>query len=78
MVSKIRYEAMPTFSFKKNSDVVKIILIIVMLPLFAIYPSKVIFPGMMLFIVSGLVRTIIDHFKHSDDDDEVSDIPAVE
>lgn len=78
MVSKIRYEAMPAFSFKKNGDTIKILLIMIILPLFAIFPSKVIFPGMMLFIVSGLVRAVIDHFKHSDNDDEVSDIAAVE
>lgn len=78
MVSKIRYEAMPAFSFKKPGDTIKIILIVLIIPLFAIFPSKVIFPGMMLFIMSGFIRAIIDHFKHADNDDEVSDIATVE
>jgi CDP-diacylglycerol---serine O-phosphatidyltransferase len=78
MVSKIRYEAMPAFSVKKHQDKIKIILLVIIIPLFAIYPSKVIFPGMMLFILSGLVRAVIDHFRHAGDDDEIQDIPAVE
>lgn len=78
MVSKIRYEAMPNFSFKRPQDAIKIILMIIILPLFAIFPSKIIFPGMMMFIFSGLLRAIIEHFKRVDDDDEISDIPAVE
>lgn len=78
MVSKIRYEAVPNFSFKKHRDAIKIILLIVFLPLFAIFPSKIILPGMILFIFSGLLRAIIDYFKRADNDDEISDIPAVE
>lgn len=78
MVSKIRYEAMPNFSFKKHQDAIKIILIALILPVFAIFPSKVIFPGMMLFVLSGLLRAIIGYFKRQDDDEEIPDIPAVE
>ncbi len=78
MVSRIRYEAMPAFSFKKTEDIVKMIVIGVVLPVFIIYPSKVIFPVMMVFILSGLIRTTIDHFRRSNDDDEIPDIPAVE
>ena len=78
MVSKIRYDAMPNFSFKSHQDAVKIILMVIILPLLAIFPSKIILPGMLAFIASGLLRAVIDHFKRADNDDEIPDIPAVE
>lgn len=78
LISRIRYDAMPNFSFKKNQDKLKIIFLIILLPLFAVFPSQIILPCMLLFILSGIVRSLIDHFRHEESDDEISDIPAVE
>jgi CDP-diacylglycerol--serine O-phosphatidyltransferase len=78
MVSRIRYEAMPAFSFRKGEDIVKLVILVLVLPVFAIYPSKVIFPAMMVFVLTGLIRAVIDRFRRANDDDELPDIPAVE
>jgi CDP-diacylglycerol--serine O-phosphatidyltransferase len=78
MVSKIRYNAMPTFSFKKTEDIAKIILIVLLLPVFILFPSKVIFPGMMLFVLTGVIRAVIHLFKHHDEEEEITNIGAVD
>jgi CDP-diacylglycerol--serine O-phosphatidyltransferase len=78
MVSKIRYDAMPNFSLKKSEDILKIIILALVLPFIILYPTKTIFPGMMLFVLTGIIRAAIHLFKHEGHDDQVPNIGAVD
>lgn len=79
MVSRVRYDSMPRLSMRRPSDIVKMALLAIFIPLFVLYPSKIIFPTMMVFLLTGLLRTAVAHFKqHDDEDEEVPDIPVVE
>lgn len=78
MVSRIRYEALPAISFKRTADVLRLLLLAVVLVLFILFPSKAIFPAMMLFILGGLFRAIVELFRQNREDEDVSDVPAVE
>ncbi|MBX7150281.1 CDP-diacylglycerol--serine O-phosphatidyltransferase [bacterium] len=78
MVSKIRYDAMPNFSFRKHQDTIKLLIMIVATPFLILFPAKLIFPAMMVFILTGLLRALIDLFKHHDDGEDITDIPAIE
>ncbi len=78
MVSRIRYDAMPSFSLKKPEDIIKLVIFIFVLPFLILFPSKAIFPGMMLFVLTGVVRAVIHLFKHHENEDEMPDVSAVE
>lgn len=78
MVSRIRYEAMPNFSLKRTVDIIKIAVLGLFLPVFLIFPSKAIFPAMMVFILTGLFRAIFELFRQSPSEDDINDIAAVE
>ena len=60
MVSTIRYETMPTLNFKGSSrDKLKVILILIAAILLIIFPQIVLFPFMVLYILSGFVVWIL-------------------
>jgi CDP-diacylglycerol--serine O-phosphatidyltransferase len=78
MVSRIRYDAVPNFSFRKTEDIVKMIFLAPLLPLIVFFPSKVIFPGMMLFVFTGVIRAAIHLFRHHEQEEEISNMGAVD
>ncbi len=67
MVSKIRYEGMPQFSKGGLETGIKIAILIITLPIFFWEPSKSIFPVMVIFILSGLLRAIVLFFRRRND-----------
>jgi CDP-diacylglycerol---serine O-phosphatidyltransferase len=57
MASTIRYDGFPRLSFReKGSNRIKLLLIIITLILFAIFPNYVLFPFMVLYLLHGLIR----------------------
>lgn len=78
MVSTLRYEAMPNFSLRKHQDTIKIILLALVAPLILLYPSRSIFPMMMIFVLTGIIRGVIDALRSPASDEDVEDIPAIE
>ncbi|MCK6543840.1 CDP-diacylglycerol--serine O-phosphatidyltransferase [bacterium] len=78
MVSKIRYEGMPNFSFQKTEDRIKLGLLIVCFIAFLIYPQRVAFPVMMLFIAYGILMGFVAIFSNKEPDEDTQDIPAID
>ncbi len=67
MVSTIRYEGVPQFSKRNFETIIKIVILAITLPIFLWSPSKSIFPVMMIFILSGILRAIILFFRSKND-----------
>jgi CDP-diacylglycerol--serine O-phosphatidyltransferase len=60
MVSTIRYETIPTLNFKGSTrDKLKVILMILAVILLIIFPQVVLFPFMILYILSGFITWIL-------------------
>jgi len=60
MVSTIRYEVMPNLNFRGSlKDKFKVIIVIICSILLIIFPQIVLFPFMILYILSGLVVWIL-------------------
>lgn len=79
MVSTFRYESMPNFSGKKHADIAKIVILAVVVPVVLLFPSRAIFPSMIAFILTGIVRTIYDALRAgSAGSADVEDIPAID
>jgi len=78
MVSSLRYDAMPNFSLRKHQDIIKIIVLALIVPLVLLYPSRAIFPLMMTFVITGILRGLIDALRASSPDEDVEDIPAID
>lgn len=64
MVSSVRYDAPPAFTFKNRSDAIKSLIVILLLPLFSLYPYWVLFPFMLFFTASGIFRTVFRFFSN--------------
>lgn len=62
MISRMKYDAPPTFTFRKKGDTIKSLIVLVLVPLLFIYPNLVIFPFMAFFALSGILRAIIMFF----------------
>jgi CDP-diacylglycerol--serine O-phosphatidyltransferase len=66
MVSTVRYETMPKLNFKGSArNKIKFILILLACSLLLIFPQAVLFPFMIIYILSGLIIWII-HFTTGD------------
>jgi CDP-diacylglycerol--serine O-phosphatidyltransferase len=60
MVSTIRYETMPNLNFKGSvKEKTKVILIIIGAILIIIFPQIIVFPFMVLYILTGLITWIL-------------------
>jgi CDP-diacylglycerol--serine O-phosphatidyltransferase len=60
MVSTIRYETLPNLNFKGTSkDKIKVILVIIGTILIIIFPQIVVFPFMVLYILTGIITWIL-------------------
>ncbi len=66
MVTKIRYDAPPAFTFRNTRDTVKSMIVILLLPVFFLYPYYILFPFMLFFLITGLVRAIVSVFRKQD------------
>jgi phosphatidylserine synthase len=68
MASTIRYDGFPKLSFReKGANRFKLLILIITLLLFAIFPQYVLFPFMILFIIHGLLRAVGTHFSRRAD-----------
>lgn len=57
MVSTVRYEIMPNFSFKgSKAQKIMVSLMIISIVTLIIFPQELIFPYMVLYVLSGLIR----------------------
>ena len=65
MVSRIRYDSLPRLSWKQNGvERFKLVILIAAFILFVTLREIAFFPLMILYIVSGLLNSAIDLFKH--------------
>lgn len=69
MISKIRYDAPPTFTFRRKADTIKSLIVLLLLPLLFIYPNYVVFPFMAFFAFSGIFRAMITYFINPESKD---------
>ncbi|MGD9489297.1 MAG: CDP-diacylglycerol--serine O-phosphatidyltransferase [Calditrichaceae bacterium] len=71
MVSTIRYEIMPNFSFKGSStQKIMVSLMIISIVTLIIFPQELIFPYMMLYVFSGLIRFLYKLGSTSDEEEK--------
>ena len=73
MISRIRYESMPNFGSRKKQDLYKIAALVAILPLIVFFPSKTIFPIIMVFILLGIFRAIVRTLR-PDSSEEIQDV----
>jgi len=78
MISKVRYDAMPKFSFRRKRDAVKIAGLVIVVPLLVFSPTRFLFPVMGLFIVSGLIRALVGLFRHGPPEGDINDVAIAE
>ncbi|HNW58239.1 MAG TPA: CDP-diacylglycerol--serine O-phosphatidyltransferase [bacterium] len=68
MASTIRYEGFPRFSIKeKGPNRFKLIFFVFVFVAFLIYPSYVLFPFMIVYILSGIFKAILALLRNGDD-----------
>lgn len=74
MVSTIRYEDIPRFNYRKSRTVLLMSLLVIFLVItLIIYPKKLFFPYILLYILSGPVRTLSNIGKDLEDDKKKPD-----
>lgn len=66
MISKIRYDAPPVFTFRDTRDSVKSLIVLVTLPVFIIYPYQTLFPFMSFFAITGVLRAVTGLFRKTE------------
>ncbi len=63
MISNIRYDAPPSFTFRDRRETIKALIVIFILPFFYLYPYEILFPFMLFFIATGLLRALTGLFR---------------
>jgi CDP-diacylglycerol---serine O-phosphatidyltransferase len=70
MASTIRYEGFPRFSIKeKGLNRIKLLMFVTVLALFLIYPSYILFPFMVFYILFGIMRAVYNVMRNGEDID---------
>ena len=59
MVSNIRYFSFKEFNFKNRVPVVALLLVVLIYAFASIDPPKVLFAGFMVYVISGIVYTLV-------------------
>ncbi|MBN2356716.1 CDP-diacylglycerol--serine O-phosphatidyltransferase [candidate division KSB1 bacterium] len=69
MASSIRYEGFPRFNFKeKGANRIRLVVFLLSLAAFFIYPQYILFPFCILFIIAGIARALLKMFQEEDAD----------
>ena len=76
MISRVRYDSMPNFTLKRKEDVLKLIVLLAIIPIIVISPSKALFPLILGFVAIGLLRAFIRLFRSNAHDEQ--DVAIVE
>jgi len=59
MASNIRYFSFKEFNFKNRVPVVALLLVVLVYAFASIDPPKVLFTGFMIYMISGVVYTLV-------------------
>jgi CDP-diacylglycerol--serine O-phosphatidyltransferase len=78
MISKVKYEKLPQFKFTKNKgNNIKIILVFISFIIISLFKGKAIFPLMVILILFGIVKWLINLAKNPEED-KVADTSTYE
>ncbi|MCX7834766.1 MAG: CDP-diacylglycerol--serine O-phosphatidyltransferase [bacterium] len=68
MISQIRYKTFPKISFTPISNGIQFILSIILLAIICIKPNVMLFPVMMVYLMSGILITIYEKLSRKSED----------